>query len=134
MSWWHRELKLERRARAWRSRAPRPRRPVYVWLQTSGRAARQRQEVLLALARSGTSGMTRNELARSLRMPVSSVCGRLDELLKERLVLRGPARPSTVTGIANETFHARRALVGRVIPIDTGEPRARRQTLLESWT
>lgn len=44
----------------------------------------QRLRVLKHVERMATVGATRDEIAEALAMPVSSVCGRVDELLDER--------------------------------------------------
>lgn len=104
-------------------------RPSLVYLQTSGKGAHQRARVLLELTKN-PSGLTRNELARNLRVPINAVCGRLDELLHEDLVIRGAPRPSTVSGRLNETFRARQAVLGAPAPSPDHAPR---QALLEGW-
>jgi len=44
-------------------------------------ASKQRESVLACIQSAGEQGMTRNEIAESLGIPLSSVCGRVNELL-----------------------------------------------------
>lgn len=50
----------------------------------------QRQVVLDAVAQSGASGLTRNEIAERLGIALSSVCGRVTELLESGDVFQQP--------------------------------------------
>lgn len=43
----------------------------------------QAERVLECLRSAGTTGMTRHEIADELRLPLSSVCGRVNDLLIE---------------------------------------------------
>lgn len=124
-------MTLRKLLRAHRRRDPPSSRRVYVWLQEGGRAAVQRARVLGEL-RKHARGLTRNELAHNLRLPVSTICGRLDELERSGEIYRASPRPSRITGILNQTFAAHGAWRQPARRLPPGPPEAR-QAVLEGW-
>jgi len=65
----------------------------------TGRLGKQQQVVFAVLTRSGQA-FTRAELAANTGLPVSSICGRVKELLDLQVVVEDPRRPCSVTGKA----------------------------------
>ncbi|MBD1412891.1 MarR family transcriptional regulator [Burkholderia contaminans] len=57
--------------------------------KAEGKASIQRITVLNYLRERPGVGMTRNDLARVLRLPIQSICGRIGELKDEGLVVEG---------------------------------------------
>lgn len=64
----------------------------------SGKLSAQQQAILGFLAEH-RHPMTRGELASAMRMRLSSVCGRVKELLKMGKLQDHPRRPCSLTGI-----------------------------------
>jgi len=67
--------------------------------RSSGKLGAQQQQVFAALTKSGQA-FTRAELAANTGLPVSSICGRVKELLDLQVVVEDPRRPCSVTGKA----------------------------------
>lgn len=63
----------------------------------TGRMARQTQQVFDGIAASRTD-CSRGELAEKLGLRLSSVCGRVNELLARGLIEEAGVRPCRVTG------------------------------------
>ena len=64
----------------------------------SGRLGDQEQVLLRFLAANMHSNYSRSELHKALGMPLGSVCGRINTLVKLELVKERPTRPCMVTG------------------------------------
>lgn len=61
---------------------------------------RQQRQVLAYLAQHTYRDHTRGEIARGTCMRLSSVCGRVNELLALQAIVEGVRRPCRVTNIA----------------------------------
>lgn len=72
-------------------------RMAYKQHKQEGKAAIQADAILDLLKEAG-HGMTRNEIGRDLKIPLSSVCGRVNELMKAGSVTDEPRRKCSVTG------------------------------------
>lgn len=66
--------------------------------QRSGRLGDQEQALLEFLAANPTRNYSRTELHKALDLPVASVCGRINTLVKLGLVNERPTRPCQITG------------------------------------
>jgi hypothetical protein len=64
----------------------------------SGKLGEQAQAIVDFLARHGSRDWSRAELSEALDMRLSSVCGRVNELLRSRHIDAAPVRPCSVTG------------------------------------
>lgn len=64
----------------------------------SGAAGMQQARVLLYLRRKHRA-LTRNEIAEAMGIRLSAICGRVNELLKSRLLTELPRRPCRITGV-----------------------------------
>lgn len=62
----------------------------------TGKLGKQQQQVFAVLTRTGQA-FTRAELAARTGLPVSSICGRVRELLDLKVIVEDPRRPCTVT-------------------------------------
>lgn len=71
----------------------------------TGKLGAQQQKVFSVLTRTGMA-FTRAELAARTGLPVSSICGRVRELLDLRVIVEDSRRPCAVTG---KSAHAVRA-------------------------
>lgn len=49
-------------------------------------------------------GLTRNELSMKTGIRINAVCGRVDSLLKKKLIVRGSNRVDSCTGRLNEVL------------------------------
>ena len=83
-------------ARASRGAGKRNRNDVYQ--ETMPRHGKDGERVLQKLRSLGYHGATRDELSISLLMPLTTVCGRVNELLKQQLILETDQRRQTRTG------------------------------------
>ena len=78
-----------------------------------GTLSHGRRKVLEAISAAGSYGATRYELAKKLNLPVSSVCGRVNELEKERYVVETEAkRPTEHGGMATVVSLSSQFLAG----------------------
>lgn len=69
----------------------------YAQLKVSGDCATQKDRVYVFMR--GHPNHTRAELAQAMNLPLSSICGRVKELIDEGAVLEsGKRRPCRVTG------------------------------------
>lgn len=59
----------------------------------------QQNQVVGLLARNVHRDYTRSEIAEATGMRLSSVCGRVAELLERQMLTEGPRRPCRVTGV-----------------------------------
>lgn len=64
----------------------------------SGKLTEQQAQLVYFL-RFKPEGVTRNEIAQGTTLRLSSVCGRVNELIKLNILTDGPRRKCTVTGI-----------------------------------
>lgn len=70
---------------------------AYAEHRESGELGAQQKRILYFFYEKGGE-YTRSELAETLRMRLSSVCGRVNELLAKGYLEEGPRRPCRVTG------------------------------------
>jgi hypothetical protein len=61
----------------------------------------QQRRIVSYLAKYAHRDFTRAELAEGLGLPVSSVCGRVKELMQAHILVEGQRRPDRRTGIAS---------------------------------
>lgn len=59
---------------------------------------RDRERIIERMQLLGSTGATRDELSIDLEMPLPTVCGRMSELVAERIVYETKARRKTRTG------------------------------------
>ena len=59
----------------------------------------QQSQVVGFLARNCHRDFTRAELAEAAGLRLSSVCGRVAELIERQMVTEGPRRPCRITGV-----------------------------------
>jgi hypothetical protein len=64
----------------------------------SGKLGQQAANVLEFIERHPHRDWTRAEIAQALHLPLSSVCGRVNELIKARLLIPAPNRPCHISG------------------------------------
>lgn len=64
----------------------------------SGKLGTQAANVLGFIERHVNQDWTRAELAQALGIPLSSVCGRVNEMLKADLIRPAPNRPCRISG------------------------------------
>ena len=67
-------------------------REAFIEHKTSGKLCAQSLRVLECVRNAGECGMTRHEIADELKIPLSSVCGRVNELLGSKLQQRAGQR------------------------------------------
>lgn len=65
---------------------------------------RQQAAIVSFLARNCHRDFTRGEIAEAIDMRLSSVTGRINELVRASVVTEGPRRPCSTTGIAAHTI------------------------------
>ena len=58
----------------------------------------EQQQTIMYFMRFKPDGVTRNELSTGTTMRLSSVCGRVNELIKKGLLEDGPRRKCSITG------------------------------------
>lgn len=64
------------------------------------RLSSQQRTIIAFLARHASRDYTRAELAEAIPMRLTSICGRVNELLKLHILIERPRRPDRHTGIA----------------------------------
>lgn len=79
---------------------------AYVEHAETGKLSEQQQTIMYFM-RFKPDGVTRNELATGSTMRLSSVCGRVNELIKKGLLEDGPRRRCTITGINSHVITAK---------------------------
>lgn len=77
----------------------------------SGKLGAQAQQILDFLKSNWTKNWSRLEIAASLDLRLSSVCGRINELIEARLVEERPERPCSITGKTVKPVRVSRALI-----------------------
>ena len=71
---------------------------VYDEIVGDGTAATQKRAILNLLIRLGGRALTRQEIARSLGLGITAVCGRVNELMKTGAVSDDERKVCAVTG------------------------------------
>lgn len=77
---------------------------AYQDILRGGIAATQAEKVLQAINYYPENGLTRAELSTYLSMPINSVCGRVNELLKAEVIYVAGTGKCSVTGRTVETL------------------------------
>lgn len=67
--------------------------------KTNGQLSNQQAVIIDALTRAGRP-LTRREIERAAHLTISSVCGRVNELLTDGTLLEEPRRECSITGKA----------------------------------
>ena len=70
----------------------------YIEHKDSGKLGQQAVSIYGFLALHSNRNWSRHELARSMNIPLSSVCGRINELLHQGLVVTTEKRSCAITG------------------------------------
>jgi len=75
----------------------------------SGKLSAQEQEIIDFLKRYPDRNWTRSEISEEIGMRLSSVCGRVNKLVKERYIRARPVRNCSITGQPVTTVRIPRA-------------------------